>query len=75
MNIFLQKQMCIRDRYKDDAISSVENRANLVLLLKYGMDFIKNYTMSGWVKMPNYRLNLPDYSEMCIRDSISQIRK
>lgn len=27
------------------------------------MDFIKNYTMSRWVKMPNYRLNLPDYSD------------
>ena len=63
--------MCIRDRlYKDDAISSVEHRANLVLLLKYGMDFIKNYTMSGWVKMPNYRLNLPDYSDRAIFEGL-----
>ena len=56
--------------YKDDAISSVEHRANLVLLLKYGMDFIKNYTMSGWVKMPNYRLNLPDYSDRAIFEGL-----
>jgi len=51
-------------------ISSVEHRANLVLLLKYGMDFIKNYTMSGWVKMPNYRLNLPDYSDRAIFEGL-----
>ena len=56
--------------YKDDAISSVEHRANLVLLLKYGMVFIKNYTMSGWVKMPNYRLNLPDYSDRAIFEGL-----
>ena len=56
--------------YKDDAISSVEHRDNLVLLLKYGMDFIKNYTMSGWVKMPNYRLNLPDYSDRAIFEGL-----
>ena len=55
---------------KDDAISSIEHRANLVLLLKYGMDFIKNYTMSGWVKMPNYRLNLPDYSDRAIFEGL-----
>ena len=53
-----------------DAISSVEHRSNLVLLLKYGMDFIKNYTMSGWVKMPNYRLNLPDYSDRAIFEGL-----
>ena len=53
-----------------DAISSVEHWANLVLLLKYGMDFIKNYTMSGWVKMPNYRLNLPDYSDRAIFEGL-----
>jgi len=56
--------------YKDDAISSVEHRANLVLLLKYGMDFIKNYIMSGWVKMPNYRLNLLDYSYRAIFEGL-----
>ena len=54
--VFQSRIFCTRwtGLYKDDAISSVEHRANLVLLLKYGMDFIKNYTMSGWVKMPNY---------------------
>lgn len=34
------------------------------------MDFIKNYTMSGWVKMPNYRLNLPDYSDRAIFEGL-----
>ena len=38
--------------------------------MKYGMDFIKNYTMSGWVKMPNYRLNLPDYSDRAIFEGL-----
>ena len=59
--VFQSRIFCTRwtGLYKDDAISSVEHRANLVLLLKYGMDFIKNYTISGWVKMPNYRLNPP----------------
>lgn len=47
-----------------------EHWANLVLFLKYGMDFIKNYTMSGWVKMPNYRLNLPDYSDRAIFEGL-----
>ena len=70
--IFQSRIFCTRwtGLYKDDAISSVEHRANLVLLLKYGMDFIKNYTMSGWVKMPNYRLNLPDYSDRAIFEGL-----
>ena len=34
------------------------------------MDFIKNSTMSGWVKMPNYRLNLPDYSDRAIFEGL-----
>ncbi|MZV95564.1 HTH domain-containing protein, partial [Escherichia coli] len=70
--VFHSRIFCTRwtGLYKDDAISSVEHRANLVLLLKYGMDFINNYTMSGWVKMPNYRLNLPDYSDRAIFEGL-----
>jgi len=70
--VFQSRIFCTRwtGLYKDDAISSVEHRDNLVLLLKYGMDFIKNYTMSGWVKMPNYRLNLPDYSDRAIFEGL-----
>ena len=70
--VFQSRIFCTRwtGLYKDDAISSVEHRANLVLLLKYGMDFIKNYTMSGWVKMPNYRFNLPDYSDRAIFEGL-----
>ena len=70
--VFQSRIFCTRwtGLQKDDAISSVEHRANLVLLLKYGMDFIKNYTMSGWVKMPNYRLNLPDYSDRAIFEGL-----
>ena len=70
--IFQSRIFCTRwsGLYKDDAISSVEHRANLVLLLKYGIDFIKNYTMSGWVKMPNYRLNFPDYSDRAIFEGL-----
>ena len=70
--VFQSRIFCTRwtGLEKDDAISSIEHRANLVLLLKYGMDFIKNYTMSGWVKMPNYRLNLPDYSDCAIFEGL-----
>ena len=70
--VFQSRIFCTRwtGLYKDDAISSVEHRANLILLLKYGMDFITNYTMSGWVKMPNYRLNLPDYSDRAIFEGL-----
>lgn len=70
--LFQSRIFCTRwtGLYKDDAISSVEHRANLVLLLKYGMDFIKNYTMNGWGKMPNYRLNLPDYSDRAIFEGL-----
>ena len=39
-------------------------------LMSLDMDFIKNYTMSGWVKMPNYRLNLPDYSDRAIFEGL-----
>ena len=71
-SLFQSRIFCTRwnGLYKDNAISSIEHRANLVLLLKYGMDFIKNYTMSGWVKMPNYRLNLPDYSDRAIFEGL-----
>ena len=60
--VFQSRIFCTRwtGLYKDDAISSVEHRANLVLLLKYGMDFIKNYTMSGWVNHLIHR----DYTVM-----------
>lgn len=70
--VFQSRIFCTRwtGLYKDDAICSIEHRANLVLLLKYGMDFITNYTMSGWVKMPNYRLNLPDYSDRAIFEGL-----
>lgn len=70
--VFQSRIFCTRwtGLYKDDAISSVEHRDNFVLLLKYGIDFIKNYTMSGWVKMPNYRLNLPDYSDRAIFEGL-----
>ena len=71
-DVFQSRIFCTRwtGLYKDDAISSIEHRANLVLLLKYGIDFIKNYTMSGWVKMPNYRLNLPDYSDRALFEGL-----
>ena len=70
--IFQSRIFCTRwtGLYKDDAIDSIEHRANLILLLKYGMDFIINHTMHGWVKMPNYRLNLPDYAERAIFEAL-----
>ncbi len=70
--VFQSRLFCTRwnGLYKDDAISSVEHRANLVLLLKYGIDFLTNYTHSGWSKMPNYRLNTPDYSDRAMFEAL-----
>lgn len=70
--VFQSRIFCTRwnGLFKDDAIDSTEHRANLVLLLKYGMDFITNHTMHGWVKMPRYRLNLPDYADRAIFEGL-----
>lgn len=48
----------------------MEYWVNFVLLLKYGMDFIKNYIMSGWVKMLNYCLNFFDYLDCVIFEGL-----
>lgn len=70
--VFQSRIFCTRwtGLHKDDAISSVEHRANLVLLLKYGLDFISNFTHQGWVKMPRYRLNVPDYSDRALMEGL-----
>lgn len=48
---------------KDYAIGDAEYSGNLIMLLRNGVDFIKSFTNKGWKKLPNRRLNLPDYAE------------
>lgn len=48
---------------KDYAIGDAEYSGNLIMLLRNGADFIKSFTNKGWKKLPNRRLNLPDYAE------------
>lgn len=46
-----------------DAQSDAEYSGNLMMLLRNGVDFIKSFTNKGWKKLPNRRLNTPDYAE------------
>jgi len=48
---------------KDYAIGDAEYSGNLIMLLRNGVDFIKSFTNKGWKKLPNRRLNLPDYAD------------
>lgn len=48
---------------KDYAIGDAEYSGNLMMLLRNGVDFIKSFTNKGWKKLPNRRLNTPDYAE------------
>ena len=60
--VFQSRIFCTRwtGLYKDDAISSVEHRANLVLLLKYGIDYSDRAIFEGLVNHLIHR----DYTVM-----------
>ena len=48
---------------KGDTINDAEFQGNLLILLRQAKDFIKANTAVPWFKLPDYRLNLPEYSE------------
>ena len=46
---------------KGDTINDAEFHGNLLMLLRQAKDFIKANTAVPWFKLPDYRLNLPEY--------------
>lgn len=53
---------------KTDAINDSEYQGNLLFLLDMIKSFIKANTAIRWYKLPNYRLNLPEYAERAIEE-------
>lgn len=53
---------------KGDTINDSEYQGNLLINLHMAKDFVKANTATPWFKLPNYRLNLPEYSERAIEE-------
>lgn len=53
---------------KGDTINDAEFQGNLLMLLRQAKGFIKANTAVPWFKLPDYRLNLPEYSERAIEE-------
>ena len=51
---------------KTDAINDAEYSGNLLYLLKMMRGFIKSNTAKRWFKLPDYRLNFPEYADRAI---------
>ena len=56
--------------HKDDAKDSREYQGNLLKLLNAGEQFIDLHNLKGWIKLPNRRLNTPDYSKRAIFEAL-----
>lgn len=56
--------------HKDDAKDSREYQGNLLLLLDAGEQFVDLHNLKGWVKLPNRRLNTPDYSHRAVFEAL-----
>lgn len=53
---------------KTDAVNDSEYNGNLLYLLDMAKSFIKANTAVRWYKLPDYRLNLPEYAERAIEE-------
>ncbi len=53
---------------KDNSINDSEYQGNILMLLNHAKNFIKSNTAVPWFKLPDYRLNLPEYSERAIEE-------
>lgn len=53
---------------KGDTINDSEYQGNLLINLRMAKDFVKANTATPWFKLPDYRLNLPEYSERAIEE-------
>ena len=71
-NIFNSRLFCTRwsGLFKDNAFDSKEYQGNIIMLLRQGLDFMKTFTMQGWVIMPTHRLNVPDYAERALTEGL-----
>ena len=56
---------------KTDAVNDSEYQGNLLYLLDMAKSFIKANTAVRWYKLPDYRLNLPEYAELGSEVSIN----
>lgn len=55
---------------KDDALDSREYQGNLLTLLDAGVQFMTLYNKKGWIKLPNRRLDTPDYSDRALFEAL-----
>lgn len=53
---------------KTDAVNDSEYQGHLLYLLDMAKSFIKANTAVRWYKLPDYRLNLPEYAERAIEE-------
>ena len=57
-------------REKTSAINDAEYSGNLLQLLQNAQNFIKSSTKNGWIKLPDRRVNYPEYSERAILECL-----
>lgn len=55
---------------KDDASDSREYQGNLLTLLEAGVQFMTLHNKKGWIKLPNRRLDTPDYSDRALFEAL-----
>lgn len=55
---------------KDDALDSREYQGNLLTLLDAGVQFMTLHNKKGWIKLPNRRLDTPDYSDRALFEAL-----
>ena len=67
-NVYQSRVFCTRwdGLTKTDAINDAEYSGNLLYLLKMMTGFIKSSTAKRWFKLPDYRLNFPEYADRAI---------
>ena len=53
---------------KGDTVNDSEYQGGLLMNLKMAKDFVKVNTAVPWFKLPDYRLNLPEYSERAVEE-------
>lgn len=67
-NVYQSRVFCTRwdGLTKTDAINDAEYSGNMLFLLKMMTGFIKSSTAKRWFKLPDYRLNFPEYADRAI---------
>ena len=70
-NVYQSRIFCTRwdGLNKGDALNDSEFSGNLIYLLQMATGFVKSNTAKRWFKLPEYRVNFPEYSERAILES------